>query len=97
MTAASTASLPWGAPAKTRAMQSTAACRTPHASATLEAAGDGQERELDSFDAVDEQRIPRLVNRRREPAGGEAQRARPGSVALDAGGRAARVNQKSAI
>jgi hypothetical protein len=65
--------------------------------ATLEAAGNGQERDLDSFDAVDEQRIPRLLNRRREPAGGEAQRARPGSVALDAGGRAARVNQKSAI
>jgi hypothetical protein len=41
-------------------------------------AGDAQERGLDSCDAVDEQRIPRPVNRRQEPAGGEAQRTRSG-------------------
>jgi hypothetical protein len=55
------------------------------AAATLQAAGDGQELDLDSVDVVVEQRIPRLVSRRHEPAGGEAQRARPGPAVLDSG------------
>jgi hypothetical protein len=71
-----------------------AACRTPRAAATLEAAGDGQKRDLDSLDAVDEQRIPRPVNLRREQAVGEAQRARSSPVVLAAGRRAARVSKQ---
>jgi hypothetical protein len=45
-----------------------------------------------SLDAVVEQRIPRPVNPRQEPAGGEAQHVRP---VLDAGRRAARVSEKN--
>jgi hypothetical protein len=51
----------------------------------LQAVGDGQELDLDSVDVVVKRRIPRLVNRRHEPAGGEPQGARPGPVVLDAG------------
>jgi hypothetical protein len=46
-----------------------------------------------ALDAVEEQRIPGPVNLRREPAGGEAQRARPSPVVLTAGRRAARVSK----
>jgi hypothetical protein len=66
------------------------------AAATLEAAGDGQERDLHLLHVALEQRIPRLVNRRREPAGGEAQHARPGRVVLAAARRPTRVSKKSA-
>jgi hypothetical protein len=78
-------------------MQPMAAYRPPHATATLEAAKDEQERDLDSLDVVIDQRIPRPVNRRQEPAGGEAQRARPVPVVLDAGRRAARVSEKKRL
>jgi hypothetical protein len=64
---------------------------------TIEAAGDGQERDLESLHVALEQGKPRLVNRRREQARGDAERARLGSVVLDAGRRASRVCEKSAI
>jgi hypothetical protein len=57
---------------------------TDTAAATFEAAGDGQERDLDLLHVALVQWIPRPVNRRRDPAGGEAQRARPGRVVLAA-------------
>jgi hypothetical protein len=61
------------------------------------AAEDGKEQDLVSLDAVVKQRILRAVNRRKEPAGGGAQRMRPGPVVRDGGRRAARVSKKSAI
>jgi hypothetical protein len=64
------------------------------AAATLEAAGDGQERDLDLLHVALVQWIPRLVNRRRDPGGGEAQRARPGRVVLAAARRPTRVSKK---
>jgi hypothetical protein len=40
------------------------------------------------LDAVDEQRLPRPVSRRQDPAGGEPNRVRPGPIVLDAGRQA---------
>jgi hypothetical protein len=55
--------------------------------ATLQAAGDrGSPGSV--LDAVDEQRLPRPVSRRQDPAGGEPNRARPWPIVLDAGRQA---------
>jgi hypothetical protein len=74
-----------------------AAYRPPHATTTLEAAKDEQERDLDPLDVAVDQRVPWPVNRRQEPAGGESQRTRPVPVVLDAGRRAARVSEKQRL